>query len=56
LIDREFYLPASWTDDRERCAEARIGPEVAFATKPELAQRMLERLLDAGSDIEWFRR
>lgn len=22
LIDRELYLPKSWTDDRERCAEA----------------------------------
>ena len=54
LIDRELYLPVSWTDDRERCAEAGIGPEVEFATKPQLAQRMLERLLDAGSDIEWF--
>ncbi len=54
LIDRELYLPVSWTDDRERCAEAGIGPEVVFETKPELAQRMLERLLDAGSDIEWF--
>lgn len=54
LIDRELYLPASWTDDRERCAEAGIGAQIEFATKPELAQRMLERLLDAGSDIEWF--
>jgi SRSO17 transposase len=54
LIDRELYLPVSWTDDRERCEEAGIGDGVEFATKPELAQRMLERLLDAGSDIEWF--
>jgi SRSO17 transposase len=27
---------------------------VAFATKPELAQRMLQRLLDAGVTIGWF--
>lgn len=54
LIDRELYLPVSWTDDRERCAEAGIGAQIEFETKPELAQRMLERLLDAGSDIEWF--
>jgi SRSO17 transposase len=44
LIDRELYLPTSWTDDRQRCAEAGIGDEVEFATKPELAQRMLARL------------
>jgi SRSO17 transposase len=56
LIDRELYVPESWTDDRERCAEAGIGDDVAFATKPELARRMLERLLDsdAGGNIGWF--
>jgi SRSO17 transposase len=54
LIDRELYLPVSWTDDRERCAEAGIGAEVEFATKPVLAARMLQRLLDAGVDVPWF--
>jgi SRSO17 transposase len=56
LVDRELYLPVSWTDDRERCAQAGIGEDIEFATKPELAARMLERLLDsdAGADIGWF--
>jgi SRSO17 transposase len=54
LIDRELYLPASWTDDRERCAEAGIGEDVEFATKPVLAQHMLTRLLETGRDIDWF--
>ncbi|WP_425558993.1 IS701 family transposase [Kutzneria kofuensis] len=54
LIDRELYLPASWTDDRERCAEAGIDEDVEFATKPVLAQHMLARLLEAGRDIDWF--
>jgi SRSO17 transposase len=56
LVDRELYLPVSWTDDRERCAEAGIGEDIEFATKPELAARMLERLRDsdAGADIGWF--
>jgi SRSO17 transposase len=54
LIDRELYVPASWTEDRQRCRDAGIGDEVEFATKPELARRMLERLLEAGSDVEWF--
>jgi SRSO17 transposase len=43
LIDRELYLPASWTDDGERCDEASIGADVEFATKPVLAQHMLQR-------------
>ena len=54
LIDRELYLPRSWTEDRERCAGAGIGEEVEFATKPELAQRMLARLVDAGRCPPWF--
>src|SRR5262247_3537105 len=43
LIDRELYLPASWTDDRERCRAAYVPDEVEFATKPQQAQSMLER-------------
>ncbi|TWP42799.1 IS701 family transposase [Lentzea tibetensis] len=54
LIDRELYLPVSWTGDRERCEEAGIGAEVEFATKPVLAQRMLGRLLDSGVEVGWF--
>jgi len=54
LIDRELYLPASWTNDRERCEEAGVGVEVEFATKPVLAQRMLARVLDAGVEVGWF--
>jgi SRSO17 transposase len=48
LIDRELYLPVSWTIDPDRCLEAGIGEEVDFATKPELAQRMLARARDRG--------
>ena len=39
LIDRELYLPRSWTSDPARCAAAGIPGDVAFATKPELARR-----------------
>lgn len=31
LIDRELYLPACWTEDPARRADARIGDEVAAA-------------------------
>ena len=54
LIDRELYLPASWTADHQRCREAGIGEEVEFATKPELARRMLARARDAGALFGWF--
>jgi SRSO17 transposase len=54
LIDRELYLPTSWTEDRERCAAAGIPEETEFATKPELAVRMLERVHDTGRLTGWF--
>jgi DDE superfamily endonuclease len=54
LIDRELYLPASWTANRDRCREAGIGEEAEFATKPELAARMLARARDAGAVFGWF--
>ena len=53
FLDRALYLPASWTDDRARCRAAGIPDEVAFATKPALAQAMLERALDAGVPAAW---
>ncbi len=53
LVDRELYLPKSWTEDRERCRAADVPEEVVFATKPELAARMLWRALDAGLCAKW---
>ena len=54
LIDRELYLPKEWTADPDRCAEAGVPGEVGFATKPELAQRMIERALAARVPFSWF--
>ena len=53
LIDRELYLPESWTSDRDRCRAAGIGDEVKFATKPVLAQHIIERALDAQVPFSW---
>ena len=53
LVDRELYLPESWTADRLRCREAGIPDQVGFHTKPQLARRMLERALDAKVPVAW---
>src|SRR4029450_8603029 len=53
FIDRELYLPQCWTDDPPRCRAARVPEQVEFRTKPQLAQLMLERALDAGVPADW---
>ena len=53
LLDRELYLPAVWTNDRDRCRQAGIPDDRAFATKPALAQQMLERTRAAGVALAW---
>src|SRR5512146_416601 len=53
FLDRQLYLPSSWTDDPHRCAAAGIPDQVAFATKPALARVMVTRALaaDAGAVV-----
>src|SRR6516164_5103737 len=54
LIDRELYLPRSWTEDPERCRAAGIPEEVEFTTKPRQAQAMIARAIAAGVPFAWF--
>jgi SRSO17 transposase len=53
MIDRELYLPKSWTEDPARCQAARVPEEVGFRTKPQLARVMLERALDDEVPASW---
>jgi SRSO17 transposase len=52
-LDRELYIPVEWTDDPDRCRRAGIPEDWRFLTKPQLAQEMLARALDAGVPSQW---
>jgi SRSO17 transposase len=54
LVDRELYVPRSWTGDRDRCAAAGIPGDTVFATKPQLAQKMIGRAIAGGLPFGWF--
>jgi len=53
LIDRELYLPRSWTGDQERLAAAKVPQGTPFAAKPQLLQAMIERAIAAGIPFGW---
>ena len=53
FIDRALYLPPSWADDSERRSRAGVPQTVGFATKVELARRLMERAFDAGVPARW---
>jgi len=53
LIDRELYLPEKWTSNWDRCWASGIGDDVPFATRPELAEKMIGRAVKAGVPLLW---
>src|SRR5437667_2508913 len=53
LIDRELYLPDDWCADLPRRRAAHIPDTLSFATKPELAKRMVQRAQAAQLPIRW---
>lgn len=53
FIDRELDVPRTWADDSAQRRDAGVPEEVTFATKPQLAQRMLARAVTEGVCVPW---
>lgn len=53
FLDRALYLPKAWAEDAGRREAAGVPRAVGFATKGELARRMLERAFAAAVPAAW---
>jgi SRSO17 transposase len=53
LVDRELYLPRSWTGGGQRLAAAGVPEGTGFRTKPQLLGLMIERAVTAGIRFGW---
>lgn len=53
LVDVALYLPKSWAEDPVRRAEAGVPDTVRFATKPQLARRLIDTALAGGLPCRW---
>src|SRR5208337_1868841 len=47
FIDRALYLPKEWTDAPARLKAAYVPADIGFATKPQIAGRMIARAIAA---------
>ena len=47
FIDRALYLPKEWTDNRKRLKAAHVPEDVDFATKPQIARKMIAQAVRA---------
>jgi SRSO17 transposase len=53
FLDRRLYVPESWCEDPQRCAEAKIPDDIVFATKPQQAVQMLCHAWALGVPMRW---
>ncbi|MGH7189014.1 MAG: IS701 family transposase [Acetobacteraceae bacterium] len=53
FIDRALYLPKAWTDDPVRLKATFVPEDIGFATKPQLAARMISRAIAARVPFRW---
>src|SRR5215204_2806042 len=53
FVDRALYLPRAWTHDPARRTEAGVPDGLRFATKLELAKRLLARAFAAAVPARW---
>lgn len=53
LVDRELYLPKSWTEDRDRCRAAKVPDQREFAAENTLVATVVRKAPASPLPIAW---
>lgn len=54
LIDAALFLPKAWSEDRERCKQAKIPDDVVYRPKWRIALEQVARALSNGVTLNWL--
>ena len=54
LIDADLFVPKAWSEDRERCREAKIPDDVAYRPKWRIALEQVARAIANGLTLNWL--
>jgi SRSO17 transposase len=54
LIDAALFLPKKWSEDRERCREAKIPDDVVYRPKWRIALEQVARAIANGLKFDWL--
>lgn len=54
LVDAALFLPRIWSNDRERCREAKIPDDVVYRPKWRIALEQVARALSNGLKLDWL--
>jgi SRSO17 transposase len=54
LLDAALFLPKAWSEDRERCRQAKIPDDVVYRPKWRIALEQLTRASGNGLHFDWL--
>jgi SRSO17 transposase len=54
LIDAELFLPEDWANDKDRCDEAGIPPDMVYRPKWQIALEEIDRARANGVRLDWL--
>jgi len=54
IVDAALFLPRVWSDDRERCRQAKIPDDVVYRPKWKIALEQVARAAVNGLTLDWL--